>query len=56
MGGWNRFKYLNYAAAWQDPFAGYGEEKLAFLREVAERYDAVGLWREKCPGGFKVFN
>ena len=57
MGGWNRFKYLNYAAQWQeqDVFGGYGEENLAFLREVVERYDAGGLWRGRCPGGFKVF-
>lgn len=57
MGVWNRFKYLNYAAAWQeqDVFEGYGEENLAFLRDVGERYDKVGLWRERCPGGFKVF-
>jgi hypothetical protein len=57
MDGWNKFKYLNYAAGWQehDVFGGYGEGNLDFLRQVAERYDAGGLWRKRCPGGFKVF-
>jgi hypothetical protein len=57
IGGWNRFKYLNYAAPWQeqDVFAGYGEENLQFLRKVRERYDPMGMWRERCPGGFKAF-
>jgi hypothetical protein len=54
-GCYNRFKYLNYAAGWQGVFAGYGEENLRFLREVSLKYDEVGLFREKCPGGFKVF-
>lgn len=49
-----KFRYLNYAASWQDPLASYGEESVEFLREVAERYDPEGVFQELCPGGFKI--
>jgi len=56
MGCGSRFKYLNYAADWQDPFAGYGEENIAFLKGVAWKYDPEGIFQTRCPGGFKVSN
>lgn len=46
--------YLNYANEAQDPLASYGEENLAFLREVKELYDPEGWWQEMVPGGFKL--
>jgi len=54
-GCWSKFKYLNYAASWQDPIAGYGTENVAFLQDVARKYDPEGIFQTKCPGGFKVF-
>lgn len=50
----NRWRYLNYCAEWQRPFEGYGEENLAFLREVSERFDPEGLFQRACVGGFKL--
>ncbi|KAL1964865.1 hypothetical protein VTN77DRAFT_6367 [Rasamsonia byssochlamydoides] len=49
------FRYLNYAAAWQDPIAGYGEESVRHLEDVSRRYDPMGVFQRLCPGGFKVF-
>lgn len=48
------FKYLNYAAAWQDPLAGYGTANLDRLKKVAETYDPNGVFQKQCPGGFKL--
>jgi hypothetical protein len=36
-------------------WGGMGRRIWGFLREVREKYDAEGLWKEKCPEGFKVF-
>ncbi|PQE06712.1 FAD binding domain-containing protein [Rutstroemia sp. NJR-2017a BBW] len=38
-GAGHPYRYLNYFAAWQRPFEGYGEENWKFLREVREKYD-----------------
>ena len=35
----HRYRYLNYCAEWQKPFAGYGAENQRFLREMSRRYD-----------------
>ena len=54
-GAYHRFRYLNYAAGWQDPFAGYGAENKARLQEVSRKYDPDGVFQLNCPGGFKLF-
>lgn len=55
-GLFNRFKYLNYAADWQDPIGGYGPENKARLRAVSRKYDRAGLFQKGVPGGFKLFS
>ena len=55
-GLFDRFKYLNYAASWQDPISGYGPVNKARLRAVSRKYDPAGLFQEGVPGGFKLFN
>lgn len=39
MGLWHPFKYINYAAAWEPVYEGYGEENLKFLKSVQRKYD-----------------
>ncbi|CAI6228924.1 unnamed protein product [Periconia digitata] len=51
----HRFVYLNFAASFQDPFAGYGADSLSLLRRVARKYDPQGVFQRQV-GGFKVFN
>ena len=48
------YRYLNYCAEWQEPFAGYGDENWRFLRDVSRRYDPKGLFQTGCTGGFKL--
>jgi hypothetical protein len=50
----SRFVYLNYAAKFQDPIQGYGEEVVEKLEEVAEKYDPNGVFQTALPGGFKI--
>lgn len=50
----HRYRYLNYSAAWQDPFKGYGEANLKFLQDVSRKYDPEGLFQKGCVGGFKL--
>ena len=54
-GTYHRFRYLNYAAGWQDPFEGYGTANKTRLQEVSRKYDPEGIFQHKCPGGFKLF-
>ncbi|ORY10736.1 hypothetical protein BCR34DRAFT_340204 [Clohesyomyces aquaticus] len=53
-GMFNEFVYLNYAAEWQDPIQGYGEENVRFLKSVSRRFDPNGLFQKGVPGGFKL--
>lgn len=53
-GGYNQFKYLNYAASWQNPFQGYGETNVQNLQDVSKKYDPFGIFQRNCPGGFKI--
>lgn len=46
--------YGNYADASQDVVGSYGEENVAFMREVSAKYDATGVFQRRVPGGFKV--
>ena len=50
----HRFIYLNYAAKFQDPIQGYGEENVRRMAQVAKKYDPNGLFQVALPGGFKV--
>ena len=54
MGVYNEFVYLNYAAEWQDPIAGYGEDNVEFLKGVSKKYDPNGVFQTGVPGGFKL--
>ena len=46
-----RFKYLNYASRDQDPLAGYGEENVRRLKDVARRVDPGGVFQRLQFGG-----
>lgn len=48
------YRYLNYCAAWQQPFASYGIENWRFLQHVSRKYDPAGLFQKACVGGFKL--
>ncbi|KAI1844030.1 hypothetical protein JX266_009703 [Neoarthrinium moseri] len=48
------FAYLNYADKTQDPITTYGEENVAFLREVSAKYDQDQILQTRLPGGFKI--
>jgi len=54
-GLFNNFKYLNYAAAFQDPFEGYGEISKARLVATSKKYDPTALFQNAVTGGFKLF-
>ena len=49
------FKYLNYAASFQDPIASYGPANKAHLQAVSKKYDPTGFFQRAIPGGFKLF-
>ena len=54
LGVFHPFKYLNYAAKWQDPFGGYGAENLERLKTVSRKYDPSRVFQKSVPGGFKI--
>lgn len=54
-GLFQNFKYLNYAANFQNPLASYGQDNVANLRKVSKKYDPTGLFQTGVPGGFKLF-
>ncbi|KAI6834743.1 hypothetical protein KC340_g7176 [Hortaea werneckii] len=56
LGVQQKFIYLNYAAPWQDPIGGYGEDVVRRLREVSRKYDPTDVFQKQVPGGFKLFN
>lgn len=51
----HRYKYLNFAASFQDPLGSYGAEQKKTLRKVAKKYDPKGIFQKQVPGGFKLF-
>lgn len=53
-GTFNPYLYLNYAAAWQKPIAGYGAQSQKNLQSVSRKYDPRGLFQKQVPGGFKL--
>ena len=56
LGLFRKYKYLNYAANFQNPIASYGSQSVANLRQVSKKYDPTGLFQTSVPGGFKLFN
>ena len=55
-GHFKSYKYLNYAANFQNPIASYGQGSVANLRQVSKKYDPTGLFQTSVPGGFKLFD
>ncbi|KAF5873791.1 putative fad- protein [Botrytis fragariae] len=53
-GVYNSFKYLNYAASWQNPLGSYGDKGKENLLSVKKTYDPQGLFQKGVPGGFKL--
>jgi len=53
-GVFHPFKYLNYAAKWQDPIRGYGAENVAKLKSTSRKYDPYRVFQKAVPGGFKL--
>lgn len=53
-GLFHRFKYLNYAASFQDPIDSYGPASKAQLQAVSKKYDPEGFFQTGIPGGFKL--
>ncbi|RMZ27887.1 hypothetical protein D0859_08021 [Hortaea werneckii] len=56
LGVQQKFIYLNYAAQWQDPIGGYGEDVVKRLQHVSRKYDPTDVFQKQVPGGFKLFN
>ncbi|KAF2274908.1 FAD-binding domain-containing protein [Westerdykella ornata] len=52
--GGTSWKYLYYAASWQDPLSGYGQEMITQLKAVASLYDPESFFQNVVKGGFKV--
>ncbi|KAL3463406.1 hypothetical protein BJX64DRAFT_120493 [Aspergillus heterothallicus] len=46
------YKYTNYASRDQDALATYGEENIAKLNEVSEKYDPLGIFQNLQSGGW----
>ncbi|KAF2012417.1 FAD-binding domain-containing protein [Aaosphaeria arxii CBS 175.79] len=53
-GTYHPYKYVNYCAAWQNPFESHGKENLDILRGISKQYDSEGFFQHACPGGFKL--
>jgi hypothetical protein len=52
-GAFHAFKYMNYAAPWQNVLESYGEEAYRALKEVSAKYDPEGLFQKQALG-FKL--
>lgn len=50
------YKYMNYAAPFQDPIGSYGKDNKAKLQAASKKYDPEGLFQKGVPGGWKLFN
>lgn len=48
------FRYLNYSDISQDPLRTYGESNVKQMKEVAVKYDPIGIFQTRVPGGFKI--
>jgi hypothetical protein len=54
-GVYHPYKYLNFAAWFQDPLGSYSREQKKKLRQVARTYDPMGIFQKQVPGGFKLW-
>ena len=54
LGVYKDWRYLNYAWGDQNPIAFYGEENVAFLKDVAKRVDPEGAFQKLRITGFKI--
>ncbi|KAH6883028.1 hypothetical protein BKA58DRAFT_447730 [Alternaria rosae] len=54
-GVFHQYKYLNFAASFQDPLGSYGGVELEKMKKAARRYDPTGVFQTQVPGGFKLF-
>lgn len=50
------YKYMNYAAPFQDPIGSYGKENKARLQAASKKYDPEGLFQKGVSGGWKLFD
>jgi hypothetical protein len=50
------YKYMNYAAPFQDPIESYGKENKAKLQAASKKYDPEGLFQKGVSGGWKLFD
>ncbi|KAI1251403.1 hypothetical protein MGN70_005971 [Eutypa lata] len=50
------FKYLNYAATFQDPIGSYGGGNIEKLHHASQKFDPEGLFQKGVPGGWKLFS
>ncbi|KAI1074746.1 hypothetical protein F5B20DRAFT_425428 [Whalleya microplaca] len=48
------FEYLNYADKTQEPLSTYGEDNVAFMRDVLAKYDPNNILETRLPGGAKI--
>lgn len=48
------WRYINYSDKTQNPLKSYGEANLAFMKEVAAKYDPEGVFQKQMPGSFKL--
>jgi hypothetical protein len=54
LGVLNSWIDMNHAGAGQDVLGSYGPENLAFLKEVAKKYDQNRVFQTLKSGGFKL--
>jgi hypothetical protein len=41
-----RYRYINHCGSWQTAFVGYGQDSVAFIKDVSKRYDPKGVFPE----------
>ena len=56
QGHYNRWKYLNYGAGYQNIIARYGAESVAHLRVTNVEYDPPRMFQAVVPEVFKLSN
>ncbi|KAH8655080.1 hypothetical protein BGZ60DRAFT_472959 [Tricladium varicosporioides] len=54
LGAEDDFVFMNYAAPWQDVYAGVGERNREEFRKVSRVYDPLQIFQRGVPGGFKL--
>lgn len=54
VGGNFAWRYLNYADPSQDVLSSYGASNVAYLKDVAGKYDPTEVFQKRIPGGFKI--